>query len=43
MLGRYLKAQLMVLLCGGLAGPIFLIGTAGFDAQETMASNPGPG
>jgi hypothetical protein len=25
MLGRYLKAQLMVLLCGGLVGPIFLI------------------
>jgi len=25
MLGRYLKAQLMVLLFGGLVGPIFLI------------------
>ena len=25
MLGRYLKAQLMVLLCGGLVGPIFLV------------------
>ena len=25
MLGRYLKAQLTVLLCGGLVGPIFLI------------------
>jgi len=25
MLGRYLKAQLIVLLCGGLVGPIFLI------------------
>ncbi|MGO9925483.1 MAG: SHOCT domain-containing protein [Mycobacterium sp.] len=25
MLARYLKAQLMVLLCGGLVGPIFLI------------------
>lgn len=25
MLGRYLKAQMMVLLCGGLVGPIFLI------------------
>ena len=25
MLLRYLKAQLMVLLCGGLVGPIFLI------------------
>jgi hypothetical protein len=24
MLGRYVKAQLMVLLCGGLVGPIFL-------------------
>lgn len=24
MLGRYLKAQMMVLLCGGLVGPIFL-------------------
>lgn len=24
MLGRYIKAQLMVLLCGGLVGPIFL-------------------
>lgn len=24
MLGRYLKAQLMVLLCGGIVGPIFL-------------------
>ena len=26
MFARYLKAQLMVLLCGGLVGPIFLIG-----------------
>src|ERR1700676_2813464 len=25
MLVRYIKAQLMVLLCGGLVGPIFLI------------------
>ena len=25
MLARYLKAQLMVLLCGGLVGPIFLV------------------
>ena len=25
MLWRYVKAQLMVLLCGGLVGPIFLI------------------
>ena len=25
MLARYLKAQLVVLLCGGLVGPIFLI------------------
>lgn len=25
MVGRYLKAQLMVLLCGGLVGPIFLV------------------
>jgi|GEM_PF-576251 hypothetical protein len=25
MLGRYLKAQMMVLICGGLVGPIFLI------------------
>ena len=25
MLGRYVKAQLMVLLCGGLVGPIFLV------------------
>ncbi|MDT5323000.1 MAG: hypothetical protein QOF25_152, partial [Mycobacterium sp.] len=24
MLGRYLKSQIMVLLCGGLVGPIFL-------------------
>ena len=24
MLGRYVKAQLMVLLCGGIVGPIFL-------------------
>jgi hypothetical protein len=25
MLGRYLKSQIMVLLCGGLVGPIFLV------------------
>ncbi len=25
MVGRYVKAQLMVLLCGGLVGPIFLV------------------
>jgi hypothetical protein len=25
MLGRYLKSQMMVLLCGGLVGPIFLV------------------
>ena len=25
MLARYLKAQLIVLLCGGLVGPIFLV------------------
>jgi hypothetical protein len=25
MLGRYLKSQVMVLLCGGLVGPIFLV------------------
>jgi len=25
MLGRYLKSQLMVLVCGGLVGPIFLV------------------
>lgn len=25
MLARYLKAQLVVLLCGGLVGPIFLV------------------
>jgi hypothetical protein len=25
MIGRYIKAQLMVLLCGGLVGPIFLV------------------
>ena len=25
MLARYLKAQLLVLLCGGLVGPIFLV------------------
>ena len=25
MLARYIKMQLMVLLCGGLVGPIFLI------------------
>ena len=25
MFARYLKCQLMVLLCGGLVGPIFLI------------------
>ncbi len=33
MLARYLKAQLIVLLCGGLVGPIFLVVyfTLGFD------------
>lgn len=33
MLARYLKAQLIVLLCGGLVGPIFLVVyfTMGFD------------
>jgi hypothetical protein len=25
MLGRYIKAQIMVLICGGLVGPIFLV------------------
>lgn len=25
MLGRYVKTQLMVLLCGGLVGPVFLV------------------
>ena len=25
MLARYLKAQIIVLICGGLVGPIFLI------------------
>jgi hypothetical protein len=25
MVGRYLKSQLLVLLCGGLVGPIFMI------------------
>ena len=25
LLARYLKAQLLVLLCGGLVGPIFLV------------------
>ncbi|HEX2399388.1 MAG TPA: SHOCT domain-containing protein, partial [Mycobacterium sp.] len=24
MLGRYIKSQIMVLVCGGLVGPIFL-------------------
>ena len=24
MLGRYIKSQIMVLICGGLVGPIFL-------------------
>jgi hypothetical protein len=25
MLGRYIKSQIMVLICGGLVGPIFLV------------------
>ena len=28
MVWRYIKAQLMVLLCGGLVGPIFLAFTS---------------
>ncbi|MEU0495263.1 SHOCT domain-containing protein [Mycobacterium sp. NPDC006124] len=42
MVGRYVKAQLMVLLCGGLVGPIFLgvyftVGQGGFgDSMKWM-------
>ena len=37
MLARYLKAQLIVLVCGGIVGPIFLVvsfGLAQFCGRE---------
>lgn len=37
MVGRYLKAQLMVLLCGGLVGPIFLAVYFAFGRDEMLA------
>jgi len=36
MLWRYVKAQLMVLLCGGLVGPIFLIVYFAFGQSDLL-------